>query len=70
MSPSLGWTALLEAIILSDGCDSQTQIVRLLLAHGAAPRAPGKIWEDEPPMAGAPAADAGGCAPNLIEDCA
>ena len=31
----LGWTALLEAIILSNGGKSQQEIVRLLLAHGA-----------------------------------
>ena len=30
-----GWTALLEAIVLSDGGESQQQIVKLLLAHGA-----------------------------------
>ena len=31
----LGWTALLEAIILSDGGPRHVEIVRLLLAHGA-----------------------------------
>ncbi len=31
----LGWTALLEAIILGDGGAAHTQIVRLLIAHGA-----------------------------------
>jgi len=31
----LGWTALLEAIVLSNGGESQQEIVRLLLAHGA-----------------------------------
>ncbi|MBN9064824.1 MAG: hypothetical protein BGP06_06850 [Rhizobiales bacterium 65-9] len=31
----LGWTALLEAIILGDGGGAHTEIVRLLLAHGA-----------------------------------
>jgi ankyrin repeat protein len=31
----LGWTALLEAIILGDGGVAHTQIVRLLVAHGA-----------------------------------
>ncbi|MFC5403350.1 ankyrin repeat domain-containing protein [Cohnella soli] len=31
----LGWTALLEAIILSDGGERHQQIVRLLLDHGA-----------------------------------
>ena len=34
----LGWTALLEAIILGDGGAAQTEIVRLLLAHGAKPQ--------------------------------
>ena len=31
----LGWTALMEAVILSDGGANQQQIVRLLLTHGA-----------------------------------
>ena len=31
----LGWTALLEAIILGDGGAAHTDIVRLLVAHGA-----------------------------------
>jgi ankyrin repeat protein len=31
----LGWTALLEAVILGDGGPAYTEIVRLLLAHGA-----------------------------------
>ncbi len=31
----LGWTALLEAIILGDGGPAHTEIVRLLVAHGA-----------------------------------
>ncbi len=31
----LGWTALLEAIILGDGGTAHTEIVRLLLGHGA-----------------------------------
>jgi len=31
----LGWTALLEAIILGDGGAAHTEIVRLLVAHGA-----------------------------------
>ena len=34
----LGWTALLEAVILGDGGPAHTEIVRLLLAHGANPR--------------------------------
>ena len=33
----LGWTALLEAVILGDGGAPHTEIVRLLLAHGAQP---------------------------------
>jgi len=32
---NLGWTALMEAVILSDGGSDQQKIVRLLLAHGA-----------------------------------
>lgn len=32
---NLGWTALLEAIVLSDGGAPHQEIVRLLLAHGA-----------------------------------
>jgi ankyrin repeat protein len=31
----LGWTALLEAILLGDGGTAHTEIVRLLVAHGA-----------------------------------
>ena len=31
----LGWTALLEAVILGDGGPAQTEIVRLLVGHGA-----------------------------------
>jgi ankyrin repeat protein len=34
---NLGWTALLEAVILGDGGARHTEIVRLLLAHGARP---------------------------------
>ena len=33
----LGWTALLEAVILGDGGPAHTEIARLLLAHGADP---------------------------------
>lgn len=33
----LGWTALLEAVILGDGGPTHTEIVRVLLAHGADP---------------------------------
>jgi hypothetical protein len=36
----LGWTALLEAVILGDGGPAHTEIVRLLLAHRADPRKP------------------------------
>lgn len=32
---NLGWTALLEAVILGDGGNSHTRIVRLLTRHGA-----------------------------------
>lgn len=32
---NLGWTALLEAIVLSDGKINHQQIVRLLVEHGA-----------------------------------
>ena len=32
---NLGWTALLEAVILGDGGPVHTEIVRELLAHGA-----------------------------------
>jgi hypothetical protein len=32
---NLGWTALLEAVILGDGGATHTEIVRLLVAHGA-----------------------------------
>ncbi len=32
---NLGWTALLEAVILGDGGPAHTEIVRLLIAHGA-----------------------------------
>ena len=35
---NLGWTALLEAVILGDGGPTHTEIVRLLLAHGANPK--------------------------------
>jgi ankyrin repeat protein len=34
---NLGWTALLEAIILADGDAAHQEIVRLLLEHGADP---------------------------------
>ena len=32
---NLGWTALLEAVILADGDAAHQEVVRLLLAHGA-----------------------------------
>jgi len=38
----LGWTALLEAIVLSDGGLNQQQIVQLLLEHGADTEIPDK----------------------------
>jgi ankyrin repeat protein len=31
----LGWTALLEAVILGDGGPAHTRIVQMLIAHGA-----------------------------------
>jgi ankyrin repeat protein len=34
---NLGWTALLEAILLGDGGAGHTEIVRLLVSHGANP---------------------------------
>ena len=37
---NLGWTALLEAVILGDGGARHTEIVRLLLAKGANPNLP------------------------------
>jgi ankyrin repeat protein len=36
----LGWTALLEAVILGDGGPAHTEIVQLLLAHRADPNKP------------------------------
>ncbi|MCI0763844.1 ankyrin repeat domain-containing protein [Bacillus sp. TL12] len=32
---NLGWTALMEAIVLSDGNETQQQVIRLLIEHGA-----------------------------------
>jgi ankyrin repeat protein len=32
---NLGWTALMEAVVLSDGREAHQEIVKLLLAHGA-----------------------------------
>ncbi len=32
---NLGWTALMEAIVLSDGGENQQQVIRLLIEHGA-----------------------------------
>lgn len=34
---NLGWTALLEAVILTDGGQKHQEVVRLLLEHGADP---------------------------------
>jgi uncharacterized protein len=39
---NLGWTALLEAIVLSDGGQAQQQIVQLLVDHGADVNIPDK----------------------------
>lgn len=39
---SLGWTALLEAIILNDGDEKQQQTVQLLIDHGADVNIPDK----------------------------
>ncbi|MFD7447773.1 ankyrin repeat domain-containing protein [Kitasatospora sp. NPDC059827] len=36
----LGWTALLEAVLLGDGGPAHREIVEVLLAHGADPRLP------------------------------
>lgn len=33
----LGWTALMEAVILSDGSAAQQEIIKILLKHGADP---------------------------------
>lgn len=35
---TLGWTALIESVILNDGGEKMQKIVRLLLEHGADPR--------------------------------
>ncbi|HDR3883143.1 TPA: ankyrin repeat domain-containing protein [Bacillus cereus] len=32
---NLGWTALMEAIVLSNGYETQQQVIRLLIEHGA-----------------------------------
>jgi hypothetical protein len=32
---NLGWTALLEAIMLNDGGPAQQETIRILIAHGA-----------------------------------
>lgn len=32
---NLGWTALMEAIVLSNGNETQQQVIRLLIEHGA-----------------------------------
>ncbi|MVO99701.1 hypothetical protein EDM21_09175 [Paenibacillus sp. N10] len=32
---NLGWTALMEAIVLSNGGEQQQQVIRLLIEHGA-----------------------------------
>ncbi len=38
LTNTVGWTALIEAIILGDGGETQQRIVELLLAHDADPR--------------------------------
>ena len=40
LTNNLGWTALIETIILGDGGPIRQQIVELLLAHGAKPSMP------------------------------
>lgn len=40
LTNNLGWTALIETIILGDGGPVRQQIVELLLAHGAKPGMP------------------------------
>lgn len=40
LTNNLGWTALIETIILGDGGPARQQIVELLLAHGAKPGMP------------------------------
>lgn len=37
LTNGVGWTALIEAIILGDGGPTQQEVVSLLLAHGASP---------------------------------
>lgn len=37
LTNNLGWTALIETIILGDGGETRQQIVKLLLEHGAKP---------------------------------
>ncbi len=37
LTNTIGWTALIEAVILGDGGETYQEIVRLLLAHGAEP---------------------------------
>lgn len=39
---NLGWTTLIEAIILNDGKERQQEIIRLLLQYGANPNMPDK----------------------------
>lgn len=38
LTNTVGWTALIEAVILGDGGETQQSIVSLLLTHGADPR--------------------------------
>ncbi|WP_141501375.1 ankyrin repeat domain-containing protein [Paenibacillus luteus] len=39
---NLGWTALMEAIVLSDGDEKQQQVIQLLIEHGADVNIPDK----------------------------
>ena len=38
LTNTVGWTALIEAIILNDGGEKMQRIIRMLLEHGADPR--------------------------------
>ncbi|XBY09426.1 ankyrin repeat domain-containing protein [Escherichia coli] len=48
----VGWTPLLEAIVLNDGGEKQQEIVKLLLEHGANPHMTDKYGKN-PAGAGA-----------------
>ena len=49
---NLGWTGLLEAIILGDGGAAHQEIVRLLLEHGADPELADREGITPSPMPG------------------